>query len=122
MEQLHISYQGLESSPALNDMITTRAQRLARLCERLNSLRVAVVTPGHRHRSGVQHRVRIELTIPGGDLVVDRDEPEDGDDVYVTVRRAFDSLRRRLCAVEERRRGKQYAHAGTGAVGRLARR
>jgi ribosomal subunit interface protein len=118
MEQLHISYQGLEASPALNDVIATRAQRLQRITERLQSLRVAVVTPGNHHRTGVQHRVRLELTLPGGDLVIDRDEPEDGDDVYVTVRRAFDSLRRRLCALEERRRGKQRAHAGLGGVGR----
>jgi ribosome-associated translation inhibitor RaiA len=111
MRQVQISYQGLDPSPALNDAIAARAGQLARLADRLESLRVAVAAPNHRHRHGQQFRVRLELTLPGGDLIIDRDDPGDGEDAYVTVRRAFDALRRRLSTLEEKRRGRQRAHA-----------
>jgi ribosome-associated translation inhibitor RaiA len=115
MEQVQISYHGLEASPALNEVIATHARRLAELNDRLGVLRVAVEAPNHRHRHGQQYRVHLELALPGDDLVIDRNDHADGDDVYVSVRRAFDVLRRRLCAVEERRRGRQRAHVAARA-------
>jgi ribosomal subunit interface protein len=111
MTELRISYHGLEPSPALNEVISERARRLERLDDRLESLRVAVEAPHHRRRHGQHYRVRLELSLPGGDVISDRDHPLDGDDAFVTVRRAFDVLRRRLCTREEKRRGRQRAHA-----------
>jgi ribosome-associated translation inhibitor RaiA len=113
MRQVQISYHGLDPSPALNDVIAARAGRLAHLTDRVESLRVAVEAPNHRHRHGQQYRVRLELTLPGGDLIVDRNDVDDGEDVYVTVRRAFDALRRRVSTLEEKRRGRQRARVAT---------
>jgi ribosome-associated translation inhibitor RaiA len=108
-----ISYHGLDPSPALNEVILERAGQLARLTERLESLRVAVEAPNHRHRHGHHYRVRLELTLPGGDLTIDRNQPVDGEDAFVSVRRAFDALRRRLSTLAERRRGRQRAHVSS---------
>ncbi len=113
MTQLQIAYHGLEPSRTLNDVITARAAQLSRLSERLEALRVAVEAPNPRHRHGQQFRVRLELTLPGGDLTVERDDAGDGEDAFVTVRRAFDALRRRLATREDRRHGRQRAHASS---------
>jgi cold shock CspA family protein len=62
--------------------------------------------------------VRIDLTVPGHELVVDRVENED---VHVALRDAFDDMKRRLEDVVRQRRGdeKQHARELHGEVVRL---
>ena len=48
----------------------------------------------HRHQhKGVLYNVRIDMTAPGGELVVKREPAED---LYVAIRDAFDAARRQL--------------------------
>jgi ribosomal subunit interface protein len=100
MDPVQISYHGLESSPALSAIIETRAAQLARLNERILSLRVVVEAPPHHHRHGSRHRVRIELAIPHTEHVVVGHGIHE--DPYQAVRRAFDVARRQLLAAQER--------------------
>ena len=113
MQPVQISYHGLEPSPPLSDLIRTRAAQLERISERIHSLRVLVDAPHRHHRQGNHYRVRIEVTVPGHDIVVGHDdETRSGDeDAYQAVRHAFDAVRRRLMATEARTRGKERAHA-----------
>ena len=111
MDPVQISYHGLDSSPALSALIEARAAQLARLSDRIRSLRVVIGPPHHHHRHGSEQRVRVELAIPGSDIVVDHAWIERGsdEDAYAAVRHAFDVARRQLMAVQERQHGRQSA-------------
>jgi ribosome-associated translation inhibitor RaiA len=106
-----ISYHGLEASEALTELVRARAQQIAQRDARILSLRVAIEAPHHHRRHGNQYRVRLELKLPGHELVVANDAPTHAgeDDAHHAVRHAFDVLLRQLTSTQARRSGKQRA-------------
>ncbi len=58
------------------------------------------------------HQLRIHLTVPGGEIIVNRDPSEHHahEDVYVAIRDAFDAARRQLEDHVRRMRGDTKAH------------
>lgn len=119
MLPMQITYHGIEPSPALTELIRSRAAQLDRLHDRMHALRVLVDAPHNHQRHGKRYRVRLDLTLPGRELVVGHDEDERAgdDDAYQAVRHAFDVLRRKLTTAQARRQGKQRAHlAGRSAL------
>lgn len=123
MQPVQITYHGIEPSDALTALIHTRAAQLERVSDRIQSLRVLVDAPHHHHRHGNHYRVRIELALPGYEVVVghDADERSADEDAYRAVRRAFDAMRRRLTATQARTRGKERAHGDERPSIRAAR-
>jgi ribosome-associated translation inhibitor RaiA len=113
MQPVQISYHGMEPSDALTELVHVRAAQLEHVSDRILSLRVLVDAPHHHHRHGNHYRVRIEVTLPGHDIVIGHDvEERDADeDAYQAVRHAFDAARRRLIAARARDQGKARAHA-----------
>jgi ribosomal subunit interface protein len=101
---LQLTFHGLPASEALSDLVRERAARLERLSHRLIACRVLIDSPNHRRQHGPRFRVRVDLTLPGHELVVDREPDEDA---YAAVSHAFDSVRRQLLDVT----GKQHDHA-----------
>ncbi|HTO87542.1 MAG TPA: hypothetical protein VMR54_08440, partial [Thermoanaerobaculia bacterium] len=65
-------------------------------------------SPHGHHRKGRLYGVRIRLTVPGDEIDIDR-QPEQ-DDVYVSIRQAFDAARRKLEDFERGQRGKVKTH------------
>jgi ribosomal subunit interface protein len=112
MDKVQITHHGVDPSEALTGLIHSRAAQLERVCERILSLRVLIDAPHHHHRHGNHYRVRIELAVPGRELVVghDAEERAEDEDAYQAVRRAFDAIRRRLTATQARSHGRQRAH------------
>jgi ribosome-associated translation inhibitor RaiA len=79
--RVQISYHGLEPSQSLSELIRMRAAQLERISERIHSLRVLVDAPHRHHRQGNHYRVRVEVTVPGHDIVVGHDdETRSGDE------------------------------------------
>ena len=54
---------------------------------------VVVEAPHKHHHQGKQFNVRIDIGVPGNEIVVNRDHHED---VYVALRDAFDAAKRQL--------------------------
>lgn len=55
--------------------------------------RVLVESP-HRHQNqGNQYNVRLDITVPGSEIVIKREENED---LYVAIRDAFDAAQRKV--------------------------
>jgi len=94
---LQISFRNMKHSEAVEREIVERAERLGRFCDQIMGCRVVVETR-HRHHQGDLYHVRIDLTLPGHEIVVGREPAlhQAYEDVYVAVRDAFDSARRRL--------------------------
>src|SRR5205814_6972611 len=95
---LQITFHGVEPSPAMEAAVRERAAKLEHFYPRLTSCRVAIEMPRHRPHRGTMYHVRVDVTVPGEELVVSRDPPKHGahKDVYVAIRDAFDAARRQL--------------------------
>jgi ribosomal subunit interface protein len=106
--QPQVVFHGMEPSPAVEARAREKVAMLERFCHDVVACRVSVdQLQKHKHQ-GRPFGVRIDLTIPGHEVVVDRVEHED---VYVALRDAFDDMKRRLAATVERRSDRQRAHA-----------
>jgi len=123
MQPAQITYHGVEPSEALTALIESRVAQLERVCGSIQSMRVLVDAPHHHQRHGNHFRVRVEMTVAGGDIVVghDVDEHAGNEDAYAAVRRAFDAARRCVTTAQSRRHGKERAHTDRRPTIRHAR-
>jgi len=108
---LQITFHGIDHSKALEERIRDKALKLEQICDRITSCRV-VVEPHHRntsnlHRKGEPFHIRINVTVPGAELVAGRDpkDPHVNEDVGVAIRDAFDCMGRQLKDFATRQRG-----------------
>jgi ribosomal subunit interface protein len=94
-------------SDALETRIREHAAKLEQFHPRIGSCRVAVEQTHRHHRQGREFTVRINLRVPGDEIVVSRNHHED---VYVALRDAFDAAKRRLEEVMREQRGDIKGH------------
>lgn len=110
---LQITFRNVEQTQLINEYVHERAEALEKYAPQLTSCRIVIETP-HRHkREGRIFEVRIDMTMPGAEVVVGR-EPSinhSHEDVFVAIRDAFDAARRRLEDYSRRRRGWVKHHA-----------
>lgn len=115
---LQITMRDMPHSDVLEEHIRQKVKKLENFYPHLVGCRVVVEIP-HKHKhQGRMFDVRLDMTVPGGELAVNREA--DGD-VYVALRDAFDAARRRLEDYGHRQRGATKAHAPvfSGRVTRL---
>jgi ribosome-associated translation inhibitor RaiA len=95
---VQITFRHMESSPAVETRVRELADHLGTFSDRIQSCRVVVDSPHRHHHQGKVFNVKVQLAIPGEDVVVDMERPDrDGhEDVYVVLRDAFDAARRQL--------------------------
>jgi ribosomal subunit interface protein len=106
---VHIVFRDFEATEALDTYVRRHVEKLQAQVSRLVSCNVAVESP-HRHKQHGRHfRVRIDLMLPGTELVVDRTpEPNrDHEDAYAAIDDAFDHALRR--ANEHTKRARSMA-------------
>lgn len=119
---LQITFRHMDPSAALEARIRQRSEELDQFFGRIISCRVVVEKAARRHQQGNLFEVRVDLSIPGREIVVGR-EPglnHAHEDPYVAVRDAFDAARRLLEDSVRRRRGEAKTHA-VPDHGRIAR-
>ena len=103
---LQITFKNMDPSEAVETKIRQRAEKLGRHAGRVTGCHVVVEAPHKSHQKGRLFQVRIDLAIPGEEIVVNREHSSDPahEDVYVAVRDAFDAAQRQLESHEDRRR------------------
>jgi ribosomal subunit interface protein len=120
---LQITFRNMESSAAIEAKIRERVAELDRYYHRIMGCRVVVESPHRRHHQGKLFHVRVDLTVPGGELAVSREPAQHHayEDVYVAIRDAFDAARRQLEDYARRHRGETKGHAALpyGRVSKL---
>jgi len=109
---LQITFRGVESSDALESDIREKADKLDRYSPDIMSCRVVVEARHKHHQEGNLYHVRVDLTVPGREIVTGREQTlhQTHADPYVAVRDAFDEVRRQLEDYERRRRQQVKAH------------
>ncbi|MES2365829.1 MAG: HPF/RaiA family ribosome-associated protein [Pseudomonadota bacterium] len=106
---LQITIRDMPASAVLEDHIREKAAKLEHFYPALVGCRVVVELP-HKHKQhGKLFNVRIDLTVPGSEIVINRDQSED---VYVALRDAFDAANRKLEDYGRRQRGDVKTHEG----------
>lgn len=100
---VHIQFRGLEPSPALSKSAREHAERLETFAPNIIACRVSIELEQRHQHQGHPYAVRVDVTLPGYELVVNKVRNEDA---YVCLRDAFDSMKRQLEDVVRRRRRK----------------
>lgn len=98
---LEIAFHNLEHSATVEARVRERVAKLEKLFPRLVACRVVVEAPHRQHQKGNIYRVRIEMSVPGDDLVVSKEpnratERFADPDVYTVLKDAFDTAERML--------------------------
>jgi cold shock CspA family protein len=143
---LKITFRDMAPSPAIEANIREKAAKLDSLYDRIMSCRVIVEAPHRHHHKGKTYEVRIDLTVPGGELVINHApkrlaaaksiqgaEPEENftelhepskhaahEDVYVAIRDAFNAAGRKLQDHARRQSGQVKVHE-PAAVARIVK-
>ena len=106
-QPLQIRFLGIEPSAAVEAAARRKVDKLDTFCPDLMSCRVSI-EQAHKHRHhGRPFAVRVDVTLPGHELSVDRVHD---DDVYIALRDAFDDMKRKLEDVVRRMRGQEKLH------------
>jgi ribosome-associated translation inhibitor RaiA len=120
---LQITFRGMEHSDAIERRIRARAAEFERFYEHITGCHVIVEAPHHHHHQGTIYSVRLDVRVPDGELVVNREHRSQHihEDVNAAIRDAFDAAVRQLedYARRRRRETKQHAVPAHGKVSKL---
>lgn len=111
-QPLQITFRDMPHSDAVEANIRERVAKLDEFYEQIMACHVVIEQPHAHHRQGKLFRVSIDLTLPDGELLVNRSAQENHahEDAYVAIRDAFKSLRRQLQDFARKQRGKVKKH------------
>lgn len=115
---LQVTVRDIPHSEAIETRIHEKAEKLERFYDRIMSCRVVVDSTQRHKQQGKLYNVRIDMTVPGGELAANRVENED---IYVAIRDAFEAAQRQLQDYARRQRGEVKNHKATlhARVGRV---
>src|SRR3990167_1325302 len=104
---LQLTIRDIEHSNAIEQQLRKKAQKLNQYSDHIISCHTVVErTQSHQH-TGKLYNVRINLTVPGKELFVNRNEQED---LYIAIRDAFDDMTRKLEEAMRKMNGEVKAH------------
>jgi ribosome-associated translation inhibitor RaiA len=83
---VEITLRGIPASSELERYISEEARKLGRVCDRIVSCQAVAEALQRQKQRGTQFAVRVIVTLPGTEVVVNR---EHADDLHLAVREAF---------------------------------
>ncbi len=94
---LQVTYRGMPPSEALSDRVREHAAKLTTFHRRILGCKVAIEAPSPHHRHGGHFRVRVDVVVPGAELVVsNHDTSPIGEDAHAAVDGVFKNASRVL--------------------------
>jgi cold shock CspA family protein/ribosome-associated translation inhibitor RaiA len=119
---LQVTFKNMKHSKWVEDLVGEHFDKLDELFDGIISCRVVIDIPHKHHRKGNLFQVRIDLTVPGEEIVVNTEAGEHAayEDIEVAVRDSFDSAKRLLEDYVSRKRGTVKTHH-TNPHGRVVR-
>ncbi|MCL4470707.1 MAG: HPF/RaiA family ribosome-associated protein [Sulfuricella sp.] len=115
---LQIVFRDMPPSDAVDAHIREKVEKLESFYSHIIGCKATVEIAGKHKHQGKLFNVRLDITVPGSELVVNRDMHED---LYVALRDAFDAAKRQLEDYGRRQRGDIKIHEGElhGYVARI---
>ena len=99
---IEIIFRNLDRSAAIEDEARRRLEKLNHFYNRIQSCRLTIELEGKHHTQGRNFDVRIDMSVPGEELVVSH--AHRNEDVYVALKDATASAKRRLEEFAEKHR------------------
>lgn len=95
---IQIIFRNMEPSAAVEERVRQLAGKLEHYSDKLINCHVVIESSHHHKHQGLLYSVKIDLTIPGTELIVNKESDDDHthEDVYVAIRDAFDAIKRQL--------------------------
>lgn len=90
---LQITLRNVAKSEAVEAAIRKKAEKLDRYHRQIVSCRVAVEIPSRHKHQGREFVVRLDIKVPGTEIVINHDHHED---LYAALNDAFHAAQRRL--------------------------
>ena len=87
-DPVEITLRGVPRSGALERYVGEQARALDRQCDHIQTCHVVVEALHRPRQQGAPFAVRLNITLPGTEVVVNR---EHGEDVYIALRDAFEA-------------------------------
>ena len=133
---LQITFRNMNHSEEVEDWVRSEAEKLETFYKRITDCRVAIEVPHKHHRKGKPLHVRIDLKVPGKEIVIKR-EPvvmrrslvnRDGAasrripsklphaDLRLVIHAAFNAAARSVHDFAKRRQGKVKSHALSASI------
>jgi cold shock CspA family protein len=126
---VQITFRNMDSSPTVAAKLREEAEKLSEFYESIMGIRMMVEIPHQHRQQGRRYHIRIDLTVPGGEIVVKHEPTLYGSlqqteavkrkkehevaaphkDIYIAIHDAFKAARRQL---------QDYARKQSGAVKR----
>ena len=112
---INVTARRVELPPALEALIRRKAGKLERRFDRIIRCDVVVEGPGERHESGGPYDVRLDISVPGSELVVNQRAAET---LRGAIEAAFDAAERQVDEHSRKQRGevKTAVHPPEGPV------
>jgi|SRR5665213_818556 len=127
---LQITFRNMKHSAEMENWIRAEAEKLETFYHRIVGCRVAIEVPHRHHRKGKPLHIRIDLTLPGKEIVITREpvvvrrnlakrekatasrtKPESlHSDMELAIHEAFKSAGRRVKDFARRQRGEVKNH------------
>ncbi len=127
---LQVTFRNMKHSAEVEGWIRAEAEKLETFYHRIIGCRVAIELPHRHHKKGKPLHIRIDLTLPGKEIVVKREPvaihrtPVNGEaaasmraqaksphaDLQLAIHDAFKSAGRRVQDFARRRRGQVKKH------------
>lgn len=103
-----VVFRNIDHSPAVEEAVYKRLEKLERYCDEIQSLRVILEAPHNNHHKGKVYHVGVEAMVPNHDIVVTHDQHDkhSHEDIYVAIRDAFNAVERRLKSVYGKQRAR----------------
>ena len=90
---LQITLRNIAKSEAVESAIRKKAEKLGRFHRHVVSCRVVVEIPSRHKHQGKEFVVRLDIKVPGSEIVITHDHHED---LYAALHEAFHAAQRRL--------------------------
>lgn len=104
---LDISARDVRVNEETEELIRDKVSKLDRIYDQIIGCRVKIDKPHRSQRTGMTYNVSIDITIPGGELVVKRESDQD---LRAAIVNSFEIAQRRLKDYTERQRGEVKTH------------
>ncbi|MEL6787731.1 MAG: HPF/RaiA family ribosome-associated protein [Cyanobacteria bacterium J06607_15] len=94
---LQITFRNLPHSDAIATRIEQQLEKLCHYCDRILLCQVIVEVPHQHHHGKNSYHIRINLSLPGEELVISKSKSgNDCDNAYIVIRDAFNAAQRKL--------------------------
>jgi ribosomal subunit interface protein len=91
---LQVLFKGVDRSDAVEAHVRQKVAKLEHFHPQITGCRVTIALPHNHHQQGKHFDVRVELSVPGKEILVNREHGNE--DMYMALRDAFDAARRQL--------------------------